>query len=65
MAKGNRKVAPPATPQGTARALQADPARTLYLFDVRTPEEYEAGHLAELKRWPELARSIGIRPGAA
>ncbi len=27
------------------RALQADPSRTTYLFDVRNPEEYEAGHL--------------------
>jgi rhodanese-related sulfurtransferase len=24
---------------------RADPARTLYLLDVRTPQEYEAGHL--------------------
>ena len=69
LAKGNRLVAPPATPQGTRRAfqaadyvarrfgvqtidsqqlqaLQAEPHRTLYLFDVRTPEEFEAGHLA-------------------
>ncbi|MEI8267912.1 MAG: rhodanese-like domain-containing protein [Betaproteobacteria bacterium] len=75
LAKGNRKVAPPATPQGTDRALQAaerlsrrfgvrtidapqlqrlqaDPARTLYLFDVRTPEEYEAGHLADAQSAP-------------
>jgi len=27
------------------RELQADPSRTTYLFDVRNPEEYEAGHL--------------------
>ncbi|MGE4111854.1 MAG: rhodanese-like domain-containing protein, partial [Burkholderiales bacterium] len=27
------------------RALQADPSRTTYLFDVRNPEEYAAGHL--------------------
>ncbi|MEI6028487.1 MAG: rhodanese-like domain-containing protein [Betaproteobacteria bacterium] len=75
LAKGNRKVAPPPTPQGTDRALQAaerlnrrfgvrtidapqlqrlqaDPARTLYLFDVRTPEEYEAGHLADAQSAP-------------
>nr|WP_254218130.1 rhodanese-related sulfurtransferase [Burkholderia multivorans] len=26
-------------------ALAAEPGRTLYRFDVRTPEEYEAGHL--------------------
>ena len=34
------------------RRLQADPARTLYLFDVRTPEEYEAGHLADAQSAP-------------
>ncbi|MBX3649762.1 MAG: hypothetical protein KF771_00135 [Burkholderiales bacterium] len=27
------------------RELQADKSRTTYLFDVRNPEEYEAGHL--------------------
>jgi len=27
------------------RELQGDPSRTTYLFDVRNPEEYEAGHL--------------------
>ncbi|MGH8765040.1 MAG: rhodanese-like domain-containing protein, partial [Burkholderiales bacterium] len=26
--------------------LKSDPGRTLYLFDVRSPEEYAAGHLA-------------------
>ncbi|RAD12741.1 rhodanese-related sulfurtransferase, partial [Burkholderia multivorans] len=26
-------------------ALAAEPGRTLYRFDVRTPEEYEASHL--------------------
>ena len=34
------------------RRLQADPARTLYLFDVRTPEEYEAGHLPAARSAP-------------
>lgn len=29
----------------TARAWAADPERTTYLLDVRTPEEFEAGHL--------------------
>lgn len=29
----------------TARAWAADPDRTTYLLDVRTPEEYAAGHL--------------------
>ena len=28
------------------RALQADSSRTTYLFDVRNPEEYAAGHLS-------------------
>ncbi|MFZ9408316.1 MAG: rhodanese-like domain-containing protein, partial [Burkholderiaceae bacterium] len=68
LAKGNSRVAPPATPQGLLRALQAadqiaarfevrtidatqlqtlqaDPDRTLYLLDVRTPEEFDSGHL--------------------
>ncbi len=27
-------------------ALRADPERTLYLFDVRDPAEYEAGHIS-------------------
>jgi rhodanese-related sulfurtransferase len=27
------------------RALRADSARSLYFFDVRSPEEYEAGHI--------------------
>ncbi len=34
------------------RSLQADPARTLYLLDVRTPEEYEAGHIPEAQSAP-------------
>ena len=29
----------------TAQAWAADPDRTTYLLDVRTPEEYEAGHI--------------------
>lgn len=29
----------------TARAWSADPERTTYLLDVRTPEEFESGHL--------------------
>ena len=29
---------------GALAALQADTARTVYAFDVRTPEEYAAGH---------------------
>jgi rhodanese-related sulfurtransferase len=33
-------------------ALQADKSRTLYRFDVRTPEEYAAGHLAGFESAP-------------
>ncbi len=33
-------------------ALSADEARTLYRFDVRTPEEYHAGHLPEFRSAP-------------
>lgn len=31
---------------------QAEPKRTTYLFDVRTPEEYEAGHLPGARSVP-------------
>ena len=31
--------------EATARQWQADPDRTTYLLDVRTPEEFAAGHL--------------------
>ena len=34
------------------RELQADPARSLYFFDVRTPEEYEAGHIKGARSAP-------------
>ncbi|KQP37337.1 rhodanese-like domain-containing protein [Pseudorhodoferax sp. Leaf274] len=37
---GARTVGPAALAQ-----LRAEPGRTLYAFDVRTPEEYAAGHL--------------------
>ncbi len=33
-------------------AWQAQPARTTYLLDVRTPEEYEAGHLPGARSTP-------------
>lgn len=36
---------------GLAR-LQADSSRSLYLFDVRSPEEYAAGHLAGARSAP-------------
>jgi rhodanese-related sulfurtransferase len=75
MARGSRAVAPPPTPGGLARAveaslqvsrrfgvreidsirlreLQADATRSLYFFDVRTPEEYEAGHIADARSAP-------------
>jgi rhodanese-related sulfurtransferase len=35
----------PRIDEATARAWAADPGRTTYLLDVRTPEEYAAGHL--------------------
>jgi rhodanese-related sulfurtransferase len=33
--------------RATLEALLADESRTLYLFDVRDPAEYEAGHVAD------------------
>lgn len=36
----------------TAAAWLADPIRTTYLFDVRTPEEFAAGHLAGSQHAP-------------
>ena len=38
-------------PQGLSD-LEKDAARTLYRFDVRTPEEYEAGHIAGFRNTP-------------
>ncbi len=32
--------------RATLAAWQADPARTIFVLDVRTPQEYAAGHLA-------------------
>jgi len=34
------------------QAFRADLQRSLYVFDVRSPEEYEAGHLAEARSAP-------------
>jgi predicted metal-dependent enzyme (double-stranded beta helix superfamily)/rhodanese-related sulfurtransferase len=34
------------------RAMQADATRTTYFFDVRTPEEYAAGHVAGARSAP-------------
>jgi rhodanese-related sulfurtransferase len=36
----------------TARSWRADPARTTYLVDVRTPEEFAAEHLPETQSSP-------------
>lgn len=50
-------------------ALQSDPARTLYKLDVRSPEEYEAGHLVGFRSAPggQLVQAtdewIGVRHG--
>jgi len=38
--------------RATVRAWQRDPTRTLYLLDVRTREEFEAGHLAGSRHAP-------------
>jgi len=38
--------------QEDLRELSRDAARTLYRFDVRTPEEYEAGHVAGFRSAP-------------
>lgn len=39
-------------PARALASLAADPARTLYLLDVRSPAEYEAGHLAGFRSAP-------------
>lgn len=47
---GVKAFGDPAVPEvdlATARAWQADIARTTYLLDVRTPDEYAAGHLPD------------------
>jgi rhodanese-related sulfurtransferase len=45
-----------------ARALQADARRTLYRFDVRTREEYTAGHLPGFRHYPggQLVQEIDM-----
>jgi rhodanese-related sulfurtransferase len=40
------------TDAATVRAWQADPARTLYLLDVRTREEFERSHVAGARHAP-------------
>lgn len=37
----------------TLKSWQGETGRTTYLFDVRTPEEYEAGHIASSRCAPE------------
>lgn len=44
---GVRQIAP-----ADAAVLAQDPARTLYRFDVRTAEEYAAGHIAGFRHYP-------------
>ncbi|WP_246395629.1 rhodanese-like domain-containing protein [Gluconacetobacter tumulisoli] len=50
-------------------AFQADPGRTVYRLDVRAPEEYAAGHLADFRSAPggQLVQAtdewIGVRHG--
>ena len=45
-----------------ARALQADARRTLYRFDVRSAEEYTAGHLPGFRHYPggQLVQEIDM-----
>jgi rhodanese-related sulfurtransferase len=42
----------------TATAWARDPERTTYLVDIRTPEEYEAGHVPG-SIWTDGARLVG------
>jgi rhodanese-related sulfurtransferase len=45
-----------------AAALQADTTRTLYRFDVRTVEEYAAGHISGFRHYPggQLVQEIDM-----
>lgn len=49
------------------KSLREEPGRTVYVFDVRTPEEYRAGHLAISRSAPggQLVQStdhyVGVR----
>lgn len=49
--------------------MRADPSRTIYLFDVRTPDEYVAGHVPEVLNAPggQLVQAfddyVGVRNG--
>lgn len=70
-------VAPPKTPQAAVdrlaalfrSALSDAELRQTYLaqgamVEIRGPDELSRQISAELKRWPELAKRIGLRPGA-
>jgi rhodanese-related sulfurtransferase len=54
---GVRRIAP-----AELRALEADAARTLYRFDVRTPEEFTRGHLPGFRSAPggQLVQEIDM-----
>jgi rhodanese-related sulfurtransferase len=45
-----------------AKSLQADACRTLYRFDVRTREDYTAGHIAGFRHYPggQLVQEIDM-----
>ena len=71
-------VAPPRTPApaveklaaGIRAAAQDTELRQIFLaqgasVEIRSPEALATQIHAELRRWPEFARSIGIRPGNA
>jgi rhodanese-related sulfurtransferase len=47
---------------GDATALQADLRRTLYRFDVRTADEFTAGHIAGFRHYPggQLVQEIDM-----
>ena len=47
------------------KALQAQADRTLYRFDVRSEEEYAAGHLAGFRHYRRRATGAGDRHGCA
>ncbi|MEX2617410.1 MAG: rhodanese-like domain-containing protein [Alphaproteobacteria bacterium] len=50
----------------TLESWRADPARTLYVLDVRTPEEYEAGRLPGVRSAPggQLIQETDVFCGA-
>lgn len=48
-----RRAGLPRIDRTTLEAWRADETRTTYLFDVRTPDEFEAGHLPGARNAPE------------